>query len=89
MRDAEILLCDINIALEKHPPWYVDRSPRGKDHRLLYASVDIIKRLLAEIAELEKLNDELQDEIDDLQSENCELLSDIDHMGDELYRLKG
>lgn len=89
MPDAEILLCDINIALEKHPPWYVDRSPRGKDHRLLYASVDIIKRLLAEIAELEKLNADLQAEIDDLQSENCELLSDIDHMGDELYRLEG
>ncbi len=53
MRDAEILLCDINIALEKHPPWYVDRSPRGKDHRLLYASVD------------------------------------INHMGDEPYRLEG
>ena len=89
MRDADILLCDINIALEAHPPWYVDRSPRGKDHRLLYASVDIIKRLLAEIAELERLNDSLQDEIDDLQSENCELLSDIDHMGDELYRQEG
>lgn len=89
MRDAEILLCDINIALEKHPPWYVDRSPRGKDHRLLYESVDIIKRLLAEIAELEKLNADLQAEIDDLQSENCELLDDINHMGDEPYRLEG
>jgi hypothetical protein len=75
MRDAEILLCDINIALEKHPPWYVDRSPRGKDHRLLYASADIIKRLLAEIDELEK--------------EKASLLEDINSMGDELYRLEG
>jgi hypothetical protein len=75
MRDAEILLCDINIALEAHPPWYVDRSPRGKDHRLLYQSADIIRQLLAEIAELEK--------------ENASLLADIDDMGDELYRQEG
>lgn len=75
MRDAKILLCDINIALEKHPPWYVDRSPRGKDHRLLYASADIIKRLLAKIDELEK--------------EKASLLDDINNMVDELYHPEG
>ena len=75
MRDAKILLCDINIALEAHPPWYMDKGPATAPHRLLSQSADIIRQLLAEIDELEK--------------ENSQLLEDIDHMGDELYRREG
>lgn len=69
VRDARMLLCDINIALEDHPPWYLDRA--GTPHRLLFQSADTMRTLIACIEELEKENDHLQAEIDDLQDEIC------------------
>lgn len=76
MRDAKILICDIKVALEAHPPWYMDRGPASAPHRLLHQSLEMMEKLLAEIEELQEENlhlekriDDLQDEIDDLQDE--------------------
>ena len=78
MRDAKILICDIKVALEAHPPWYMDRGPASAPHRLLHQSLEMMEHLLAEIEELQEENlnlekriDYLQDEIDDLQDEIC------------------
>ena len=75
MRDAEILICDIKVALEAHPPWYMDRGPASAPHRLLHQSVEMMQQLLIEIRELEKENlhlegkiDSLLDEVEDLQN---------------------
>lgn len=73
--DTEMLLCDIEIALEAHPPWYMDKGPATAPHRMLAQSADIIRRLL--------------DEIENLKRENSSLRAEIDDMGDELYRLEG
>jgi len=76
VRDAKILICDIKVALEAHPPWYMDRGPASAPQRLLHQSVEMMEQLLAEIEmlqeenlQLEKRIDDLQDEIDDLQDE--------------------
>lgn len=56
MRDAKILICDIKVALEAHPPWYMDRGPASAPSRLLHQSVEMMEQLLAEIEELQEEN---------------------------------
>lgn len=56
MRDARILICDIKVALEAHPPWYMDRGPASAPSRLLHQSVEMMEQLLDEIEELQEEN---------------------------------
>ena len=56
MRDAKILICDIKVALEAHPPWYMDRGPASAPSRLLHQSVEMMEQLLDEIEELQEEN---------------------------------
>ena len=56
MRDARILICDIKVALEAHPPWYMDRGPASAPQRLLHQSVEMMEQLLDEIEELQEEN---------------------------------
>ena len=64
MRDAKILICDIKVALEAHPPWYMDRGPASAPSRLLHQSVEMMEKLLAEIEELQEENLQLERQID-------------------------
>ena len=64
MRDAEILICDIKVALEAHPPWYMDRGPASAPHRLLHQSLEMMQQLLIEIQELQKENLDLEKKLD-------------------------
>lgn len=81
MRDAKILICDIKVALEAHPPWYMDRGPASAPHRLLNQSLDMMRRLLDEIEELQKENLHLEGKIDSLMDE-------VDVLQDEIYSVK-
>ena len=64
MRDAEILICDIKVALEAHPPWYMDRGPASAPQRLLHQSLEMMQQLLIEIQELQKENLDLEKKLD-------------------------
>ncbi len=64
MRDAKILICDIKVALEAHPPWYMDRGPASAPSRLLHQSVEMMEQLLAEIEELQEENLRLESKMD-------------------------
>ena len=64
MRDAKILICDIKVALEAHPPWYMDRGPASAPHRLLHQSLEMMQQLLIEIQELQKENLDLEKKLD-------------------------
>ena len=66
MRDAEILICDIKVALEAHPPWYMDRGPASAPQRLLHQSLEMMQQLLIEIQELQKENLDLEKKLDSL-----------------------